>query len=130
MLGTSYWHRVMHTSLSLPFPRTSSYVPLALCVLYLARLKLRLGSAPDKLGRRQWILAGWLQVNCKRCPFNEDPSDRLFTATNHNCVVTEHLGMTRGDAINTAATDGISIDTTSICYGMCTGIAACAVRRE
>ncbi|EAT81074.1 hypothetical protein SNOG_11366 [Parastagonospora nodorum SN15] len=98
MLGTSYSHRVMHTSLSLPCSRTSSsehvlLVPLAICVLCLARLKLRLGSAPDTLGRRQRILAGWLQVNCKRCPFNEDPSDRLFTATNHYCVVTKHLGI-------------------------------------
>lgn len=123
MLVSSYSHRVMHPSLSLPCPRTSSseyvlLVPLVICVLHLTWLKMRLGSAPDTLGQRQRILAGWLQVNCKRCRFNEDPSDRLFTATNHHCVVTEHLGMTRGDAINTAATDGISVDTTGFCYGM------------
>jgi hypothetical protein len=76
---------------------------------------LRLGSAPDTLGQRQRILAGWLRVNYERCPFNEDPSDRLFTAANHHCVVTEHLGMTRGDAINTAATGGISVDSAMEC---------------
>jgi hypothetical protein len=44
----------------------------------------------------------------------EDPSDRLFVATNQQRLVTDHMGMTRGGARFIVAIDAISTEPTRV----------------